>query len=83
MADQSAQAIVSILSDRATLPDRACPLEENRAMAAEEAVLDWLESQANITRLWIEILISRNGRLDMVEHLARHARFLDQVILVK
>jgi hypothetical protein len=58
-------------------------LHTRRAEAAEDAVLEWLEGQANITWLWIEILISRNGRLDMVENLVRHAHFLENVILVK
>lgn len=56
---------------------------DTRTQAAEEAVLDWLEGQANVTRLWIEILVARNGRLDMIQKLTRHAQFLDNAILVK
>jgi len=71
------------LAPKPEMSIQAAALPGRRAEAAEDAVLEWLEGQANITRLWIEILISRNGRLDMVENLARHTRFLDRVILVK
>ena len=70
-------------------PNLTCNMEhvatrqDTRTQAAEDAVLDWLEGQANVTRLWIEILIARNGRLDMIQNLTRHAQFLDQALLVK
>ncbi len=63
-----------------TLNSSREPAHHRPAEAAEAAVLEWLEGQASITRLWIEILISRNGQLEMVENLARHARFLENIV---
>ncbi len=54
---------------------------EEPTQPAELAALDWLEGQARITRLWLDILISRNARLDLIEKLEGHKRFLESAMI--
>lgn len=44
--------------------------------ATEIAVRDWLETQARIASYWRELLVDRNGDLDLIEALDAHERFL-------
>ncbi|WP_125184550.1 hypothetical protein [Hyphobacterium indicum] len=44
--------------------------------ATEIAVRDWLETQARIASYWRDLLVDRNGDLDLIEALDAHERFL-------
>lgn len=53
------------------------PASEAGARAATEiAVRDWLETQARITSYWRDLLVDRNGDLDLIEALDEHESFL-------
>jgi hypothetical protein len=50
---------------------------DNRAQAATElAVRDWLETQARIASYWRDLLVDRNGDIDLIEALDAHETFL-------
>jgi|TARA_R110002073_G_scaffold122515_2_gene265530 hypothetical protein len=50
---------------------------DSRAQVATEmAVRDWLETQARIASYWRDLLVDRNGDLDLIEALDAHERFL-------
>lgn len=44
--------------------------------ATEIAVKDWLETQARIASYWRDLLVDRNGDLDLIEALDAHESFL-------
>lgn len=53
------------------------PASDAGARAATEiAVRDWLETQARIASYWRDLLVDRNGDLDLIEALDAHERFL-------
>ena len=45
-------------------------------VATEIAVRDWLETQARIISYWRDLLVDRNGDLDLIEALDAHEMFL-------
>lgn len=48
-----------------------------RARASTElAVRDWLDTQARIVSYWRDLLVDRNGDLDLIEALDAHEMFL-------
>lgn len=53
---------------------------DSRAQIATEiAVRDWLETQARIAGYWRDLLVDRNGDLDLIEALDAHELFLRAV----
>ncbi len=44
--------------------------------AVECAVRDWLETQARVAGYWRDLLVDRNGSLDLIEALDAHEAFL-------
>jgi hypothetical protein len=54
------------------------PVEDAPAArtSTELAVRDWLETQARIVSYWRDLLVDRNGDLDLIEALDAHEVFL-------
>jgi len=61
----------------ASYPESVAPPSGIGARSATEiAVRDWLETQARIASYWRDLLVDRNGDLDLIEALDAHERFL-------
>lgn len=53
---------------------------ERAAAAANIAVRDWLETQARIAAYWRDILVERNGDLDLIAALDAHEILLRSAV---
>lgn len=57
--------------------NRVSAIADKRAQIATEiAVRDWLETQARVASYWRDLLVDRNGDIDLIEALDAHEMFL-------